>query len=196
MEKLVKNKESLRLSMRAKRQSLSAPEKEGKDKKLQLGLMASDLWQNAQSIALYASLPEEANTWFLLAEAWRQAKTVYLPKVTPHEKGFMEFYKCASPSELRKGNFAIFEPQNEQCCEPNLKVDLMIIPGLAFDLKGDRLGYGGGYYDRYLAKNPNCAKFYLGFAYAFQILESLTVHEHDQKMSGLFTEEGFICVHS
>ena len=121
------------------------------------------LWQQAQHVALYAALPDEPNLRTLIDEV-ATTKQVYLPRVLDGET--MEFFAFAGWQELEQsGNFGIYEPRLEAngAVDP-ATLDLLVIPALAYDQAGYRLGRGKGYYDRYLSRCPHASRIGVTFA--------------------------------
>lgn len=183
-------------------------------------------WQAARSVALYHALPGEVPTGELLAELWADSaalqKTVWLPRVLrPASAGLMEFVPCQGPENLRPGPFGLLEPAPDlpglQLAGPDTgpvagsgkAPDLYIVPGLAFDRRGGRLGFGGGYYDRWLAavrgQPGNNAEIqsgqaeaarplFVGLCFGFQILPELPLEPWDCRMDYLCNEEETICL--
>ena len=96
----------------------------------------------------------------------------------------MEFFCFSDLTELRVGAFGILEPPKEKPAFPDENT-LMLVPGMAFDRNMNRIGYGGGYYDRYFEKYRDIAYFKLGLAHEFQIYDSLEVEEHDYRIDGV-----------
>lgn len=169
-------------------------------------LLQQNAWKAARSVALYKATQNEVDTEALLAAARRECKTVFLPRVRKGCKGEMDFTVCHGPEDLVRGAYNILEPAPSipACifspaseCQPGdlVKVpppDLFIIPGVAFDKQGRRLGFGGGYYDRFLASQvlrEYC--LFVGLAYSFQIVESLPAESWDQPVGALCTDSGF-----
>lgn len=157
----------------------------------QAPLLASDAWRRAAAVGLYQALPEEAPTAMLLENAWQTGKTVFLPKITDKTAGEMEFMACAGLRELRPGPFGLLEPAGGAAAR---SVDLLVLPGLAFDRKGWRLGYGGGYYDRFLARRKGFAPLLAGLCQDCQILDSLPHAAFDMPVNGLCTESGLLWI--
>ncbi len=173
----------------ALRESLAEAELRERSARITAALSASALWRKAGVIFLYASLPGEAGTWELARAAWDAGKTVCLPALDRREKGRMDFYKCGSAAELKKGPLGILEPERGLAME---KPDLVIVPGLAFGLDGWRIGYGGGFYDRYFSRADPDRGPSLGLAFNFQITDSLPHDQFDWRLDGLCREEGII----
>ena len=133
----------------------------------------------AQTIMAYYSLPDEVNTHALIDELVAEGKTVLLPKVTGDDT--MELRRYTGRADLQEGAYHILEP----VCEPFTDlaaIDLILIPGLAFDAAGHRLGRVRGYYDRFLhSKNrPYCVK--IGVCFDFQKVDEVPVDAHDIAM--------------
>lgn len=148
------------------------------------------LFQSAREIYCYASFREEAGTGRLMEEAWKAGKRVAVPCV--RDEGQMDFYYIDSPLELSCGYQGIPEPAKNA-----LKIalpeygrgdTLMILPGAAFDREGNRLGYGKGFYDRYLRAHPGCPK--VGLAYSIQCVEKIPADPHDVRVEAVITEKG------
>ena len=110
-------------------------------------LLQHPFYQEAKIIATYLSFPHEFQTQELIEQALKDDKKVLVPKTYP--KGRMEFV-IYDPQQLAKTSFGLLEPQVDlEVVEPS-QIDLIHVPGLAFTTEGYRIGYGGGYYDRYL----------------------------------------------
>lgn len=143
----------------------------------------------AKAVYCYMDFGGEVGTRKLTEEAWRLKKQVYVPLVSGDT---MEFYKITSFSELAPGAFGILEPAASDtgdagAQESNCK-KLMIVPGVAFDKRKNRIGSGRGYYDRYLALHPEIHT--IAAAYAFQIVDTIEAEETDIKMEMIATENG------
>ena len=126
----------------------------------------------ASDICIYADIKGEAGTRMIMQEAWKLGKHVWLPKV---EDGDMEFYLTEGPDELVSGAYGIPEPSGNLVFK--VPDALMIMPGVAFDLSGHRIGYGGGFYDRYLEKHVELTT--MALAFEDQIFDTLPAEEHD-----------------
>jgi 5-formyltetrahydrofolate cyclo-ligase len=149
-------------------------------------VVKSSEFQAAKIVGAYFATGSEVKTDLLIGEARRLGKVVALPRT---EGDMINFYEMSSTNELIAGRFGIMEPQP---VHPARRMDLLVVPGIAFDKKGYRLGYGKGYYDRYLSeKKP---QFTIGLAYNFQLLESLPHDAHDAKMDAIAIEDGILYV--
>lgn len=136
----------------------------------------------ARRVLLFCSLPDEPNTLPVL-ERWGERKQLFLPVVVGDD---LEVRAYSGTASLRRGAFNILEPTGELFDESRSALtadDLIVVPGVAFTPDGRRLGRGRGYYDRLLSR-PAFAKAYtLGYAFSFQIVESLPVEPHDIRLN-------------
>jgi len=127
--------------------TLSQEQKQAMDQVLTERFLQHPFYQEANTIATYLSFPHEFQTQELIEQALKDGKKVLIPKTYP--KGRMEFV-VYNPQQLAKTSFGLLEPQGDlEVVEPS-QIDLIHVPGLAFTTEGYRIGYGGGYYDRYL----------------------------------------------
>lgn len=111
---------------------------------------SSSRWQQAEHIALYYSMGKEVYTHTLLERGWQEGKHMYLPVCEQHVKTLL-FYKVDEYAQLEPAQYGILEPKHEYCQPLQLSdLDIIIVPGVVFDSFGYRIGYGGGYYDRFL----------------------------------------------
>lgn len=145
--------------------------------------MRSDLFPAARCLALYSAVHNEVSTDQVLEQALASGKLLAFPRVSGQE---LEFVMIESSSELVPGNFGVKEPQGRKLVAVE-HIDLIVVPGVVFDQRGHRLGYGRGYYDRALAKCQGQAKK-IGFAYDFQLVEELPATDYDETLSVLITE--------
>lgn len=170
-----------------RRKMLALREEHGATDAAAIALLSCPLWAKADVVALYAALPLEAATIPLMENAWRNGKRICLPKIANQRKHEMNFFFCEHTNELINGPFGLQEPNGRQFCS---QVDLMILPGLAFDFAGNRLGYGGGYYDRFLGSNKNFAKFKIGICHDYQVVAHIPHDSYDMTVQGICTESG------
>jgi 5-formyltetrahydrofolate cyclo-ligase len=142
------------------------------------------IWQKARSVLFYAPMPGEINVWRLFTDALRAGKTVLLPRYSLDEKAYVACHVVDAERDLRAGQFGIREP-NESCEKiSSNRLDLTLVPGIAFDLDGHRLGRGKGFYDQLLAalQGPTC-----GVAFDQQIVGSVPTEPHDMRLSCILT---------
>ena len=140
-------------------------------------------YQEAKTIATYLSFPHEFQTQELIDQALKDGKKVLIPKTYP--KGRMDFV-VYHPQQLVKTSFGLLEPQGDlEVVEPS-QIDLIHVPGLAFTTEGYRIGYGGGYYDRYL---EHFTGHTLSTVYPCQIQE-FNLENHDIPVQEVLIDEG------
>lgn len=143
-------------------------------------VLSHPIYQKSKKIGIYVHLPFEVETQSLIEKMLKDHE-ICVPKVEGNE---MNFYQIHSLNDLSEGCFHVLEPCSSQLVFPQ-DIDLMIIPMLAFDQKKQRLGYGKGYYDRYLSHGFQGYK--LGLAFAWQQVESIAFDEHDQPLDEIIT---------
>ncbi|MGL4781200.1 MAG: 5-formyltetrahydrofolate cyclo-ligase [Bacteroidales bacterium] len=138
--------------------------------------------KNTKSILMYMALPGEVQTQKLVELLSDAGCEIWLPKVVGD---LLEIRRFEGMTSLQKGSFGVWEPTGKIC--PELSVlDLIVVPGVAFSVEGDRMGYGKGYYDRLLSQT-NAIR--VGFCFEFQLFESLPTETHDKSMDLILTEE-------
>lgn len=142
-------------------------------------------WLFSQNIGFYSAIDKEVSLENLIGEAFLKNKRVFLPKTWLKERK-LSFHQIFSLSDLKPGAFNILEPPVTAPSIEVSKLDLLFVPGVAFDLNKGRLGYGGGFYDRILSYTKALK---IGVAFSFQIFDKLPLEEHDQKVDLVITEE-------
>lgn len=172
----------IRRQMIAHRRASSQTEKQKASQTISKTLLARPECKKTTAICVYVSLPDEVDTTTLLRAFIHQKKTVVVPRVAGKE---LKLHRIRTLRDLRKGSFGIAEAKRS-CPEVETSyVDLFIVPGVAFDRKGYRLGRGRGYYDRLLS-HVQVPK--IGLAYSFQIVPRLPHKEYDIPMDIVITE--------
>ncbi|MBR3969608.1 MAG: 5-formyltetrahydrofolate cyclo-ligase [Ruminococcus sp.] len=147
------------------------------------------VWESADVVLLYASYNSEPSTWKFASWLLEKGISIAYPKCG--EYGEMTFYKVNSTDQLHIGKFGIAEPTANIMDIPYITdKTVCIVPGLAFTADGKRIGYGGGYYDRFLLKNSQL--FSIGLVYEKCIPEDLPSLEHDIKVKAIVTEERMV----
>ncbi|AFU59189.1 putative 5-formyltetrahydrofolate cyclo-ligase [Candidatus Nitrososphaera gargensis Ga9.2] len=173
--------------MLEKRNRLDAQEIVERSKRVQEFLINSKEFQSAKVVGAYYAFGSEVRTDLVIEQTKALGKKVALPSV---EGENLTFYELSSGKYLVKGRFGIMEPLPYG---PVDRMDLLVVPGIAFDRKGYRLGYGKGYYDKFLAKRK--VVFSIGLAYSFQLLDNnLPLGEHDKRLDAIATEDRIIYV--
>lgn len=166
-------KPELRARIRALKRQMSAREIEMRSAQLQHLFTATDAYRNAGTIYGYMSYNQEVRTLPLLEQALRDGKRVAIPKCYADE---MRFIFMDDLSQVEKSNFGIPEPVSDGPVADD-ETALVLMPGLAFDRAGHRIGYGGGFYDKFLAAEPNHPTVALCFD--FQVVEDLPTEAFD-----------------
>ena len=176
-------KAELRKKILQEMKALSQEQKQAMDRALTERFLRHPFYQEAKVIATYLSFPHEFQTQELIEQALKDDKKVLIPKTYP--KGRMEFV-VYHPQQLVKTSFGLLEPQGDlEVVEPS-QIDLIHVPGLAFTTEGYRIGYGGGYYDRYL---EHFAGHTMSTIYPCQVQE-FNLENHDIAVQEVLTYEG------
>jgi len=186
------NKQELREKILAKRKSFDSVLVEESSRIISNYLINSDLFSQSKVIMTYLNYPKEVQTDYIFQAAIKQNKTVTIP-VCVKESTDLIPSKITDLNQLAIGYYGLREPKKEYLnpVDPKL-IDLIIVPGVAFDLKGNRIGHGKGYYDTFFKKISTSA-IKIGLAYQFQIIEdSWNADSWDVPLDGLITENGFI----
>lgn len=190
----VAGKAAVRRTLLARRSALSLTEARAKGELAQAHLLRAPVWQSARYVALYAAVRGEIGTQTLLRTAWDSGKTVLLPRVLPPSEagaGQMVFAVCNGEADLVPGCFGIPEPA--ACCPAwDQAPDLLVLPAVGLDRKGVRLGYGGGYYDRFLRRKNWRKMPRIGLVFALQIVETVPCDPWDIRVDALLSEEALL----
>ena len=181
-------KEKLRKLILARRKGLSETDAGLSSRLIQAVFVASEEFRRSKVLGLYAPAHNEVATWAVLAAALASAKTVIYPAVAGDT---LEFRRILEPDMLRKGAFGIPEPDTTCDVHDPRDADLIVIPGIAFDLTGKRIGYGKGYYDRALHHLEGQGKL-VGFCYDFQLIADIAGEPHDVMMDMVITDKRVI----
>ncbi|TLX82117.1 MAG: 5-formyltetrahydrofolate cyclo-ligase [Thaumarchaeota archaeon] len=153
-------------------------------KEIQDNLRKVDFFRSAKSIGAYYSIGSEVQTQDILQEILNAGKQLALPKVVKND---LVFKKITSFSDLEQGNFSVMEPKEK--CESVKNLDVIIIPAIALTRDGFRLGYGFGYFDRFLHGKKSKI---IALSYAKQIVKSFPRDDHDVKINCIVTEDEVI----
>lgn len=169
-------KKQLRTYFLSLRNKLSPEQREKESLMIKNHLTTSKFWQEAQTISIYLAFGSELATKHLIEQAWQENKTIVIPKILTHTT--MEMVRFEENMALAKNHYGIDElvSHTQNVISPQL-IDLMFLPALACDYHGTRLGYGGGYYDRYLEKCSNPLK--IGLLYHDFYLASTLLPKND-----------------
>lgn len=180
------DKDSFRNNIFAFRKNLCNELYEEKSQIIFNKLINNKWYLEADTIISYVSINNEVDTYGIINKAFSDRKKVAVPKITDKK---MDFYFIKSLRELKKGYFNIPEPINTSniCIPDNINSGkmLMIVPGVAFDINNNRLGYGGGFYDKYLCKYKMNT---IAICFKEQIFDKLPIDEHDIKMDLIISD--------
>lgn len=182
-------KKELRKELKARRRNIS--NKSVSDSKICNYLTESSIYKNADTILFYAALDDEINIDECIAVALSQGKKVALP-VCLDDEGHMKFYYINSLKDIKTGFFGVREPDADICCEVvDFNHSICIVPAIAYDKKGYRLGYGKGYYDRFL---ENFSFISVGLCYNELIMDVLPIGEYDIPVDYIITQNGILTI--
>jgi 5-formyltetrahydrofolate cyclo-ligase len=183
-------KHDIRATILQKRNDLSASDLARKSQRIKEQVFGLEEFRQARTILLYVSYGSEVATHEMIQECLTRGKKVAVPCTDANNRKL-------SLSELRRwedlgvGTYHIQEPRVECRCEvPLTKVDLIIVPGIAFDYAGHRIGHGMGYYDRLLSENVKATK--IALAFELQLVETIPAERHDVSVDIIITEERVI----
>ncbi|MCH9659060.1 5-formyltetrahydrofolate cyclo-ligase [archaeon] len=155
--------------------------------KIQKKLKKIYAFKNAKKIGVYYPIGSEIRTQDIIQELLSNAKEVFLPKVIDDK---MEFRRISDFSSLEKGSFDIMEPNDE--CKQDNRLDVILVPTVAITPEGIRLGYGHGFYDRFLAENETTT---ISLTLEKQIVKNIPKEEHDKTIDWIITEDKILQTH-
>lgn len=187
-------KQALRKQMMEARAELGGAKRERLSALAQAALMSAPAFGSARTVLLYQAFRDEVATEAIAAEAVAAGKRLALPRVIKESRGLVLHQYSGDPATLAIGAYGIQEPCPEWSVVNPGEVDLVVVPGVAFDRAGNRLGYGGGYYDRLLplVRSANPAVCLIGLAYSFQLVLALPADPHDIPVDLVATDAGLL----
>ncbi len=182
------NKKDLRKKMLSKRNDLSPENIYEKSGIILERFYQTSLYKDAKRIMTYVPFQRELRTDLLIQRSLADGKEIYIPVTVPKEKKLIPSKLIDLKKDLITGHFGVLEPKPSafRPVAPQ-SIDLIIVPGLVFTREGYRIGYGGGYYDRFLA-NPKVEASKVSLVFDFQILSALPVDDYDLPVEWIFTE--------
>ena len=183
------SKEEIRKQMIEKRNKLSEKFILKNSRIISEKLFGMDIYHKAESIYIYLDFNGEVSTREIIEDALSNDKKVALPKIINNE---MEFYYIDNINDVYIGYFGIREPISNEVARA--KEPLIIMPGVAFDRKGHRIGYGKGFYDRYLSKcnGGACSARKIALAFDFQVMEKIPFESYDVIQDIIITEKNIV----
>lgn len=187
-------KQQLRREMLARRRALPPAERERLSAAAQGALIQSDWFVSARLLLVYSPFRGEVETALIVKEALRAGKRLALPRVEQEPRRLWLHAWSGAVGDLCSGAFGILEPSADWALVEPGTVDLVVVPGVAFDRHGTRLGYGGGYFDRTLPliRQANPAARLVGLGYGFAVVPDLPRDPHDMPVDAVATEAGLI----
>lgn len=184
------DKGQLRLKLKKCLMSISEPERAEKSRLACKILTDLPQFQQAETVMMYLSLPYEIDTSEAILQCWKAGKTVAVPKISWEQRHMIPVQINSLETGFSTGSMGIRNPI-AGAPVPFEDIDLVVTPALAFDRKGNRLGRGGSYYDRFFA-NEQLTAHKCGFAYAEQLIDYVPVTEHDKPVDSLVTDNGVL----
>ncbi len=154
-------------------------------------IVETSVYRRSDAVMAYANFGSELQTDEFVRHVLDQGKTLLLPRVN-HQKGWLDVYRVRDPvRDLRVGTWGIREPRPDRCVRVDpYVVDFVLVPGVAFDARAGRLGYGGGFYDKLLADGLSARSWLVAGAFENQMVERVPLDEHDIPMDVVVTENG------
>jgi 5-formyltetrahydrofolate cyclo-ligase len=180
------DKKCIRKKIKEKRDSIPRIEKEKLDNIIFEKVIGSEEYKKSNNLFIFVSFESEVDTHRIIKRALKDGKNVSVPKTISREEG-MAAVKINDFSELKNGAYGILEPENLDLRMKESLMDVCYIPGVAFDKEGGRVGYGGGYYDRFLnLVRKDTQK--IALCYSFQILDKVPREEHDILVDSIISD--------
>jgi 5-formyltetrahydrofolate cyclo-ligase len=182
-------KAELRERIRSLREGLSSEDRSRRSGAVAEGLFGLPEVRDAAVVAVFSSFGSEVDTAPIIERAHAEGRRVLLPYL---DEGGMEVAEHRPGNDLVPSSYGPAEPSRREPVDPG-EVDAAVVPGLAFDRRGRRLGYGAGYYDRWLRRlRPNAARIGIGFS--FQVVDRVPAGGSDERVDVVVSDEGVIRV--
>jgi len=184
---MAEDRTTLRTKILAARDSLSAEERQRKSRAITKRLLTLPKFAAARSVFAYVSFRSEVETLPLIAHCLNRGVNTSVPLTLPAEHRLLAYAITDPTRDLTPGYCSIPEPVQTLPLVDPASIEVVVMPGSVFDLRGGRLGYGGGFYDRFLqAAAPQALR--IGLAYDLQVIEAVPLENHDQPLDYLITE--------
>jgi 5-formyltetrahydrofolate cyclo-ligase len=178
-------KSHLRAILKRTRESLAAEVAAALSARIQSSILGADFYRSAHTLVLYSPVANEVSTEAILEHALAEGREVYYPRVDGHT---LALARVRNRSELKPGAYGILEPaSNETIAPAALPRSVVLVPGVGFTPRGERLGRGGGHYDRLLTE-VSAQAISVGLAYSFQLLERIPQSGWDRRLNFVITE--------
>ena len=181
-------KKNFRKIIQDRRDTLLIPVRKKISKKIAVKLFDTIYYTNSNSILIYYPFRSEVDTNIVIKKALKDGKNIILPRVSGRRLEL--FYVDDPKKQLKKGVYDIMEPNAVLCRKARISdIDLAIVPGVGFDKNLNRLGYGGGFYDKLLLRIPKGVKK-IAFCFDIQVIDRIPVSKDDIKVDLLITDTG------
>ena len=187
-----KKKDALRELARERKKTVSKEQEQKANEEIQLRLLQSPFFLEAESIFSYVSVEGEVDTKIILETALQMGKRVFVPRCIPGKKRLMDAVEIHSMEELIPQTYGILEPRKELPSSTDRCFDLSLIPCAMADQRGGRLGHGAGYYDRFLEKSRGKK---LCLCFSWLLYDKIPMEKTDIHMDALLTEEAYFAFH-
>ena len=184
------DKAQLRRVIKSRLVEIDVAERVEKSKKACQHLIETDEFRKAHTVMIYLAFSHEVDTTSVILQCWQHEKTVVAPKVSWQQRHMIPVEINSLESGISTGAGGLRNPMTG-IPMPIEDIDMVVAPGLAFDRKGNRLGRGGAYYDRFLSAEQLKATV-CSLAFSEQIVDVVPVEEHDQRVDFIVTEDGII----
>ena len=191
MSAVAEAKAALRSEIRARITAMPEERRASESAEVVRHIVADEVWKGARSVLLFMPLPDEVRIRPLVDAAWAAGKSVALP-ASDAATGAYVARRVLSTADLRPGRFGVLEPGAGCPVVPFSALDLVLVPGIAFDIAGNRLGRGRGFYDRMLALSPDAVSCGVGFD--GQVVALVPVEPHDVKLHQVWMPTGQVLV--
>lgn len=184
----MKTKQEIREEIRRRLGLQTGPERAEKSRRIERKLFEDKAFRAAKRVLIYLSLPEEVDTLGVIRKCLEERKTVILPRVE-NASSALELREIRDiETDCERGRYGLLEPRRDRTTEADPgSIDCAIVPGLAFDAAGNRLGRGGGHFDRLLARIPKEVPR-VALAFSFQIVERVPVESHDRPVDRVLSD--------
>ena len=181
-------REEIRSEVRKRRRALSAIQTVEMSLRICEKIVMLPEYIRARRVMCYAAMPDEVHTQGILWAIRRSGRELYLPVTRP--KGWMDAVRVDGDTVFQPNDLGIETPVSGDALPPE-QLDLVLVPGIAFDWNGNRLGFGKGYFDRFLAR---CRCPAIGLAYEAQLVDAIEAEAHDVPMNKIVTEKAvYVC---
>ena len=186
-------KAALRSLVLQRRDGLDPAARQAASRRIVEAILARDAFRDARSVMAYASFGSEVDTSVLCETVLREGKLLLLPRVDKTRDAIRVYEVRDLARDLDTNRWGIREPRPETCREIDpVELEFVFVPGVAFDARGGRLGYGKAYYDRLLAASTQAggSPTLVAGAFAVQVVEDVPMEPHDVRIPAVYTEDG------